>query len=328
MNTLGLDDIKNAKSRIDKYINHTPILFSTTLNKLLGHNIFFKAESFQKIGAFKIRGGLNTVTWLIENNNKPKHIIANSSGNHAQAIALASSIFGIEATIYMPKNVSTVKAKATIAYGAKIDYSENRIIADKKVLEASKQKGVYWIPPYNHEQVICGQGTAAFEAISELNAVDAVFAPCGGDGLLSGTLISTRGLLPKTKVIGVEPKLANDAIQSLKAGKIINLNSPPNTIADGARTMHIGDITFKYLKNLDDFYEAEENEIIYWTQWLTHLLKIQIEPTSAMAMAGVVKWLKTQKTKKSVLIILSGGNIDKDTMRKIWENSFLEKLPS
>lgn len=328
MNKLNLDDIKNAKSRIDKYINHTPILFSTTLNKLLGHNIFFKAEGFQKIGAFKIRGGLNTVTWLIENNNKPKHIIANSSGNHAQAIALASSIFGIETTIYMPKNVSTVKAKATLAYGAKIDYSENRIIADKKVLEASKQKRVYWIPPYNHEQVICGQGTVAFEAISELNAVDAVFAPCGGGGLLSGTLISTRGLSPKTKVIGVEPKLANDAIQSLKAGKIISLNSPPDTIADGARTMHIGDITFKYLKNLDDFYEAEENEIIYWTQWLTHLLKIQIEPTSAMAMAGVVKWLKNQKTKKSVLVILSGGNIDKDTMRKIWENSFLEKLPS
>jgi len=328
MKKLTLKNIEEAKIRINKHIHNTPILTSETLNKLLGHEIYFKAEGFQKIGAFKIRGGLNTVGWLVENGKRPARIIANSSGNHAQAIALASKIFDIPATIFMPKNISKVKAQATLAYGAKIYFSEDRIIADQKVLEASKENGVYWIPPYNHEQVICGQGTAAYEALSELDSINAVFAPCGGGGLLSGTLVSTHGLSPNTKVIGVEPKLANDAIQSFQSGNIQKLNSPPNTIADGARTMSVGEITFEYLKQLDDFFEAEENDIIYWTQWLTHLLKIQIEPTSAMAMIGVQKWLKSKSTKQRALVILSGGNIDKETMNLIWKEDYLTNLPT
>ena len=327
MKQLTLINIEEAKNRIDRYINKTPILSSQILNKFLGHEIYFKAECLQKTGAFKIRGGINSVTWLIENGNSPKHIIANSSGNHAQAVSMASSIFGIPSTIYMPKNVSKVKAQATLSYGAKIDYSDDRIIADQKVLEKSKEEGNYWIPPFNHNPVICGQGTAAYEALKELNDIDAVFAPCGGGGLLSGTFIATKGLSPKTKVIGVEPQLANDAIKSVRSGSIFRLNTPPITIADGARTMSVGEITFQYLKQLDDFYEAEEDGIIYWTQWLTHLLKIHIEPTSAMAMVGVTKWLKSQKTKQRILVILSGGNIDKNTMNNIWKEDYLCYLP-
>lgn len=327
MKQLTLTDIEAAKNRIDKYIIKTPILKSDTLNKLLGHEIYFKAENFQKIGAFKIRGGINTVAWLHENNQIPKHIVANSSGNHAQAVSLASKIFDMPSTIYMPKNVSKVKAQATLAYGAKVEFCEDRIIADQGVLEASQKEGVYWIPPYNHEQVICGQGTAAYEAISELENIDAVFAPCGGGGLLSGTHIATKGLSPKTEVIGVEPKLANDAVRSVKSGKIERLEIPPNTIADGARTMAVGDLTFNYLQKLDGFLEAEENEIIYWTQWLTHLLKIHVEPTSAMSMVGVKKWLSTKKNQK-VLVILTGGNIDKDTMNLIWKEDHLTNLPT
>jgi len=328
MQNITLKNIEEAKNRIDPHIINTPIFYSETLNSFLGHKIYFKTECLQKIGAFKVRGGLNTVAWLIENMNKPAHIVANSSGNHAQAVALASKIFNIPATIYMPENVSKVKAQATLAYGAHIDYSENRIIADKKVKEASHEKGVYWIPPYNHEQVIAGQGTAAYEAIKEVDDLDAIFAPCGGGGLLSGSLIAAREMAPKVKVMGIEPKNANDAISSIKIGTIQKLVSPPSTIADGAKTMSVGDITFKYLKQLDDFFEAEEKEIIYWTQWLTHLLKIQIEPTSSMAMVGVVKWLKYQKTRMNVLVILSGGNIDMATMNKIWENDYLTELPS
>jgi len=282
----------------------------------------------QKIGAFKIRGGLNSIAWLIENNLTPKKIIANSSGNHAQAIALASKIFGIPSTIYMPQNVSSVKAQATLAYGAKIDFSENRTIADQKVLDASDENGTYWIPPFNHREVIAGQGTAAYEALTELQNFDAVFAPCGGGGLLSGTLIATKGLSPNTKVVGVEPKFANDAIQSIAKGEIVRLNHPPNTIADGARTLAVGNITFEYLKKLDEFYEADEEKIIYWTQWLTHLLKVQIEPTSAMAMVSVVEWLKHQKKKKQILVILSGGNIDKETMNKVWARDYLKDIPT
>jgi threonine dehydratase len=263
MNTIELKNIVEAERRIEKYIHKTPILKSETLNSLLGHEIYFKAESFQKIGAFKIRGGLNTVAWLIEKGKKPKHIIANSSGNHAQAVALASKTFNINSTIYMPENVSKVKAQATLAYGAKIDYSENRLIADRKAAEASNIEGNYWIPPFNHCEVIAGQGTAAYEALNELDNIDSVFAPCGGGGLLSGTFVAVKGLSPKTKIIGIEPQLANDAVRSVKSGSIVKLESPPNTIADGARTMSVGDITFEYLKQIDDFYEAEEEEIIY-----------------------------------------------------------------
>lgn len=328
MTQITLKDIEDANRRIEKYIHKTPVLSSETLNKFLGHKILLKAENLQKIGAFKIRGALNAVSSLVEKGKKPKLIIANSSGNHAQAIALASKIFGIPSTIYMPKNVSGIKAQATLAYGANIDFSENRAIADQKVLDASIEKGTYWIPPFNHPEVIAGQGTAAYEALTELENIDAVFAPCGGGGLLSGTFISAKGLLPNVKVIGVEPKLANDAVQSVRKGEIVKLDIPPDTIADGARTLSVGELTFEYLKQLDDFYEAEEDEIIYWTQWLTHLLKVQVEPTSAMAMVGVIKWLKKQVTKKQVLVILSGGNIDSITMNKIWANNFLNDIPS
>jgi threonine dehydratase len=328
MTHLTLKNIEEAKNRIDRYINKTPILSSKILNTLLGHEIYFKAEPLQKTGAFKIRGGINSVALLIENGNNPKQIIANSSGNHAQAVSLASSLFGIPSTIYMPQNVSKVKAQATLSYGANIDYSADRIIADQKVLDKSKEEGIYWIPPYNNNPVICGQGTAAYEALKELNDISAVFAPCGGGGLLSGTFIAAKGLSPKTKIIGVEPQLANDAIKSVESGTIYKLNTPPTTIADGARTMAVGELTFEYLKKLDDFYEAEEDRIKYWTQWLTHLLKIQIEPTSAMAMEGVTKWLKSRNTKQKVLVILSGGNIDKETMNKIWATDYLTNLPT
>ena len=172
MKDLDIGSIESAKNRIDKYINRTPILKSETLNRFLGHSIFFKAEGFQKIGAFKIRGGLNTVAWLIERNIKPKHIVSNSSGNHAQAIALASKIFGVPSTIYMPQNASIIKARAAESYGAEIVFCKNRIVADKEVEEADKSKGTYWIPPFNHEQVIAGQGTAAYEAIKELSNID------------------------------------------------------------------------------------------------------------------------------------------------------------
>ncbi|MDX1701290.1 MAG: serine/threonine dehydratase [Melioribacteraceae bacterium] len=325
---LGINDIIAAKNRIDKYVHKTPILYSRTLNLLLGHDIYFKAEGLQKIGAFKIRGGINAVSWLLENNIKPQKLVTNSSGNHAQALALASKVFNIPSTIFMPENVSSVKARATAAYGADIVFCQNRIVADEKVEEASKAEGTYWIPPFNHEQVICGQGTSAYEALNDLNDINALFAPCGGGGLLSGSFICASSLSPSIKVIGVEPKLANDAFRSLKAGSIVKLTEPPDTVADGARTMSVGNLTFEYLKKLDDFFEAEEEEIIYWTQWLTHLLKIQIEPTSAMVMAGVTKWLRNQKSKKRLLVILSGANIDINTMNKIWQKDHLQNIPT
>ncbi|WP_242134249.1 serine/threonine dehydratase [Aestuariivivens marinum] len=326
-NTLELKDIINAKSRILGLVNETPILTSSLLNAWLGHSIYFKAEGFQKIGAFKARGACNTIAWLIENNYNPKHIVANSSGNHAQAVAWAAKHFGVPATIYMPDYSSKVKIQATKVYGAQVVLCQTRQEADDLVKRASDNPDTYWIPPYNHEQVICGQGTAAFEAMNSLGEVDAVFAPCGGGGLLSGSLIATRGLSKKTKVIGAEPLAGNDAAESLRKKSIQRLTSAPNTLADGAMTLAVGDITFEYLKQLDDFYEISEEAIIYWTQWLTHLLKLRIEPTSALGMAAAFQWLQKQKGKKTILIILSGANVDQATTNKIWQNDCLTREP-
>ncbi|MEM9649275.1 MAG: serine/threonine dehydratase [Bacteroidota bacterium] len=325
---LTLEDIKKASARIAGLVNKTPILSSSLLNQWLGHEIFFKAECFQKIGAFKARGGCNTLAWLVENGKKPNHIVANSSGNHAQAVAYASNKFAIPSTIFMPDYSSKVKIQATRSYGAEVVLSKTRDITDEKVREAAKKEGTYWIPPYNHEQVICGQGTVAYEALSDLDGLDAVFAPCGGGGLLSGTLVAARGLSPQTKVIGVEPLQANDAAESLRKGSIQRLASVPDTLADGAMTMAVGDITFEYLKQLDGFYEIGEDRMVYWTQWLTHLLKCTIEPTCAMSMEGVVQWLKGQNPGKRVLVVISGGNIDQPTRSKIWESNYLDQSPS
>lgn len=324
---LTLQDIIAAKNRIDPYINKTPILSSSLLNEWLGHEVFFKCENFQKIGAFKARGGLNTVAWLIETGQKPERIVANSSGNHAQAVAYAAQQFGIHATIFMPEYSSKVKIQATKSYGAEVVLSKTRDITDTKVREAAQEKGVYWIPPFNHEQVIFGQGTAAYEALGELENIDAVFTPCGGGGLTSGSYIATKGMSPETKMIGVEPLNANDVAESLRTGSIQRLKGIPDTLADGAMTMATGDITFEYLKKLDYFYEVEEEKIVYWTQWLTHLLKCRLEPTSAMPMAAVVQWLKTQQAKKRVLVVVSGGNMDQPTTQKIWKNDCLVDPP-
>ncbi|WP_291865772.1 serine/threonine dehydratase [Maribacter sp.] len=328
MKTLQLQDILDAKSRISPFINTTPIVSSSILNDWLGHDIYFKAEGLQKVGAFKARGACNTIAWLIENNKKPKHIVANSSGNHSQAVAWAAKMFQIPATIYMPEYASKIKIQATRSYGATVVLCKTRDIVDAQVAEASAKEGVYWIPPYNHEQVISGQGTAVYEAITEIGDVDAIVAPCGGGGLLSGSVIAAKGLLPNVKVIGAEPKNANDASLSLQKNEIQRLGAKPNTLADGAMTMSVGALTFEYLKRLDAFFEITEEEIVYWTQWLTHLLKLRIEPTSAMSMEAAKQWLQKQQTKKKVLIVLSGGNIDQETTLKIWEKDYLLKNPS
>ncbi|EAR00990.1 serine/threonine dehydratase [Maribacter sp. HTCC2170] len=322
-----MKEILKANQRIQRFVNKTPIVSSSLLNKWTGHEIYFKVECLQKIGAFKARGACNTVSWLVENNKKPKQIVANSSGNHAQAVAWASSQFGIPSKIYMPDYSSKVKIQATRHYGAEVELCKTRDIADKKVKEHGNEEGAFWIPPFNHLHVIAGQGTVTQEILSELDDVNAIFAPCGGGGLLSGTVIAAHGLSTKTKVYGAEPLNANDAAQSLKMNAIQRLQSVPDTLADGAMTMAVGDITFEYLKKLDGMYEIEETDMVYWTQWLTHLLKLHIEPTSALGMVAGFQWLKAQKTKKRIVVILSGGNIDQKTQSKIWEKSYLEIEP-
>jgi len=326
---IDINDIKAAHKRIKPYINETPVLSSSLLNQWLGHEIYFKAETLQKIGAFKARGGCNAVQVLKEKHCHIKRVVANSSGNHAQAVAWAAREFSVPATIYMPSFASKVKAQATRSYGAEVVLLDTRQEVDAAVETAAQEKGVFCISPFNDYSVIAGQGTATLEALQQIDPpVDAVFTPCGGGGLISGSLVATRYLQPYAEVIAVEPKAADDAMRSYQSGQIQRLDNTPKTLADGAMTLSIGEKTFEHIRHLDDFYTVEETPIIYWTQWLQHLLKLHVESTCAMTMDGVCQWLRKQDQPKRVMVVLSGGNIDTLMMQNLWQNDYLNQQPS
>ncbi|TDR22640.1 serine/threonine dehydratase [Marinicella litoralis] len=326
---IKFQDIKQAQHRIKPYINDTPVLSSTLLNQWLGHEIYFKAECLQKIGAFKARGGCNAIQVLREQHNDIKRVVAQSSGNHAQAVAWAAAQFALPATIFMPVFASKVKTQATRSYGAEVKQYKTRMAVDQAVEAAAAEAGVYWIPPYNDYSVIAGQGTVALEALQQVNqSINAVFAPCGGGGLISGSLVATRELQPKAQVIAAEPMAGDDAFQSYQTGQIQHLDDAPKTLADGAMTLSIGEKTFEHIKHLDDFYTVAETPMAYWTQWLQHLLKLHVEPTSAMTMDAVCQWLRKQTSKQKVLVIISGGNIDVEMMQKIWQVDYLCNTPA
>lgn len=325
---INFNDIQRAQQRIKPHINDTPIIQSTQLNHWLGHQIFFKAECLQKIGAFKARGGCNAVQVLREKHADIKRVVANSSGNHAQAVAWSAAQFNIPATIYMPSFASKVKAQATRSYGAEVVLLDKRQEVDAAVATAAQQDGVFWIPPFNDDAVIAGQGTAAMEALQQIDQdIDAVFAPCGGGGLISGSLVATRALHPKAQVIAVEPAAGDDAYRSYHSGEIQRLADAPKTFADGAMTLSVGEKTFDHIKHLDDFFVVDEAPMAYWTQWLQHLLKLHVEPTSAMTMDGVCQWLRQQTQPKKILLILSGGNIDALMMQRLWAEDLLTEVP-
>lgn len=321
------EQVLAAQARISPYIHRTPLISSSFLNNCLGHEIVFKAESLQKCGAFKIRGALNALLELKEQGKLPEKIVAFSSGNHAQAVAYAGSLLGVKTTVVIPKYVSKVKQQATRAYGAEIIITNTRQETEKLSYQMQSE-GAFLLPPSDNDAVIAGQGTACLEALQDGVNPNAAFATCGGGGLLAGSLLATKLLSPQTKVFGAEPKMANDAATSVRDGKIFSFAETPMTIADGARTLHISERSFYYLKQLAGFYEVEEEQIIYWTQWLSHLLKISVEPTSAVAMAAAHIWLKSQPQGQKILVIISGGNIDAISQRQIWQENYLEKLPS
>lgn len=320
------DVVTTAYNRIKSYINKTPLLESDKLNNLLNSRLYFKFEGIQKVGAFKSRGALNTLLHLKEQGKLPQEVVAFSSGNHAQAVAWAARKLGIKATIIVPSVASPIKVAATRSYGAEVIITKERQEAED--LAHEKAKTAFLLPPYDHDDVIAGQGTAAFEAWTKEGGFDAVFAPCGGGGLISGTYLATRLFSDKAKVFACEPLMANDAADSYKTGIIRRFEKSPMTIADGTRTLSVSERTFQYIKKLNGFYEISEEEIIYWTQWLTHLLKINLEPTCALGMAGAYKYIKEGNSGTKILVIVSGGNIDPGSYLKIWEKSYLDQLPS
>ncbi len=311
MNELNFDDILAAHQRLKNYVKNTPVISDKKLNDELGAEVFFKMENQQETCSFKARGAFNAILAYKEKHGKfPEKIVAQSSGNHAQAVAFACKKFNIPAIIYMAANTSSFKVAATRSLGAEVVLCEKRSEANR-LAEAKQHEGYFFIHPSANDDVIAGQGTAAFEALKEIGEVAAIFAPCGGGGLVSGSYLAACGLAPKAHTIGCEPLNANDAARSVRDGKIFHFEHSPDTIADGARTLAVLEPCFTYLKKLADILEITEEEIIFWQKKISEILKQKIEPTSALAVAGAKRFLETNKKLKNpkILVIISGGNL-------------------
>lgn len=301
-------DIEAAHERLKAHARRTPVLSSTTINGMTGGKVFFKCENMQRAGAFKFRGAFNALSQLSEDRRK-RGVIAFSSGNHAQAVALAGRLLDTKAVIVMPGDAPEVKLEATRGYGAEIvTYSK----AEKREEVAGKlaaERQLTMIPPFDHEHVIAGQGTAAKELIEETGPLDLLLVPCGGGGLLSGCAIAAKHLAPKCKVIGVEPAAGNDGTQSFVKKRLVTI-AVPDTIADGARTPSLGKITFPIvLRYVDDMLTVDDDELRRTMFWLWERMKVLVEPTGALAATALLQ----QKVKASGLkvgVILSGGNVD------------------
>ena len=323
----SLKDIETASERIKSFIHQTPILSSKRLNKALGHDLYFKAENLQKMGAFKVRGAVNTVSQMKEQGLLQKKLITYSSGNHAQAMAWTAKQFSIPIDIYMTPSSSRVKIQSTKECGANLIFKSTRSEIEKAAKMAQSEGTLI---SCDHEYIIQGQGTACYEALKQLHNknISAVFTPLGGGSLLSGTTITAKEFNPNIKIFGGEPLIANDAARTLREGKLFKWPESPPTIADGVATLSITKAAWPYLKRIDGVFEIHEEEIIYWTQWISHLLKTHIEPTSALGMCAAFRWLCHKKERQSVLIILSGGNFDSLTAKKIWAKEWLTLYPS
>ncbi|MEM0466992.1 MAG: pyridoxal-phosphate dependent enzyme [Candidatus Thermoplasmatota archaeon] len=305
---LTLADIQNAYQRIQPMINKTSVMTSRTLNNLVHATVFLKCENFQRVGAFKFRGVCNKLLQLSDAEKK-NGVITHSSGNHAQALALASKLLGIKATIVMPKNAPSVKVEATRGYGAEVVFCENTVESREQTCQnLIHQYGYTLVHPYNDDQIIAGAGTAAYELIQEIGTLDYMFCPIGGGGLTSGTAIATKGLCPKAQMIAVEPEQANDAYRSFHDKKLYP-SVYPNTIADGLRTALCERTLQIILEHVNDIVLVSEQEIIDAMQFLWTRMKLVVEPSGAVGLAGVFK-MKQQLKNKKIGVIISGGNVD------------------
>jgi threonine dehydratase len=311
MNELGFEDVLKAHQRIKNHVKNTLLISNQELNQELKAQIFFKMENQQETFSFKARGAFNAILSYQEKYKKfPEKIVAQSSGNHAQAIAFAAKKLKIFALIYMARITSPFKVKATQALGAKVVLCEKRSEANQ-LAEEKQKEGYFFIHPSDNDDVIAGQGTACLEALQEIGEVDAIFAPCGGGGLIAGCLLAAKGLSEKAQVIGCEPLNANDAKRSIDNKKIFSFQDSPNTIADGARTLAVSQRCFFYLQQLNEIIEISEDEIFSWQKKLSAILQQKIEPTSALAIAGVQAFLQknSQLQNPKILVIISGGNL-------------------
>jgi threonine dehydratase len=308
--------VQAARKRLRGHAHVTPIMSSRTLNQSVGAEVYLKCENFQRIGAFKFRGAYNAMSQLSDKDSK-RGVITHSSGNHAQAIALVGRLLGIQTTIVMPDDAPTTKRAATEAYGASIvEYNPQENTREKISQDLERKHGYILIPPYDNVDIVAGQGTAALEFFKEINSLDILLVPCGGGGLLSGSAIAAKGAEPKCQVIGIEPELADDATRSFQTGKLQTVENPP-TIADGTRTPSLGKhVTFPFvLKYVDDMKTVSEPAIIKAVKFLFYRMKLVVEPSGALGVAALLSGVIRPQGR--VGVIISGGNIDGNTMSKI-----------
>jgi threonine dehydratase len=302
------DDIAAAHERIKREARRTPVMTSRQVNELTGASVFFKCENLQRMGAFKFRGAYNALSRLSPD-EKDRGVLAFSSGNHAQAVALAGKLLGIRTTIVMPEDAPRVKLEATRGYGGEVvtyRKGENREEVSRKL---SQERGLTLIPPFDHPHIVAGQGTAAKELIEDAGTLDVLLVPCGGGGLISGCAIAARRLSPQCCVIGVEPAAGDDATRSFREKKLVKIEVP-DTIADGARTTSLGAITFPLVMNyVSDMLTVTDDELLRAMFWLWERMKIVVEPTGALAACAVLQ-KKLNLEKQKVGVVLSGGNVD------------------
>ena len=306
---ISYDDVAKAHQRIAGAAHRTPTLTSATADALTGARLFFKCENFQRTGSFKFRGAYNAIAQFSPR-QKAAGVITYSSGNHAQATALSARLQGIKSIIVMHSDAPAGKVAATRAYGGEVilydRYAEDREILARRLAE---ERGLTLIPPYDHPDVIAGQGTAAKELFEDAGNLDVLLVPLGGGGLLSGCAIAARAFNSKCTIIGVEPEAGNDGQRSFRTGTIVHIDVP-QTIADGAQTQHLGSHTFAVIRQLvDDLITVTDAELVETMRFFASRMKLVVEPTGCLAAAAVCQ-NKVQVTGKKVGVLVSGGNMD------------------
>jgi threonine dehydratase len=310
MHTLpDYDDVVAAAARLEGHAHRTPVMRSRTAEARWGAQFFFKCENFQRMGAFKFRGAFNALS-KFDAGQRKAGVIAFSSGNHAQAIALAARILGMPSVIVMPTDAPAAKLAATRGYGAEVVLYD-RFAEDREALtrRLAEERGMTLIPPYDHPDVIAGQGTAVKELIEDAGPLDVLYVCLGGGGLTSGSALSARALAPACKIYGVEPEAGNDGQQSLRAGRIVHIETP-KTIADGAQTQHLGEYTFGIIRrDVNDIVTVSDAQLVEGMRFFAERMKMVVEPTGCLAFAGACAAGDAIRGAR-VGVVISGGNVD------------------